>query len=50
MQETAAKAEAEKEFRLFQEIKDAKEQVKTLYRQMNKKPSSKDDQNLDAEP
>ncbi len=44
------KAEAEKEFRLFQEIKDAKEQVKTLYRQMNKKPSSKDDQNLDAEP
>jgi tetratricopeptide (TPR) repeat protein len=44
------KDEADKEFRLFQEIKDAKEQVKTLYRQMNKKPSSKEDQNLDMEP
>lgn len=44
------KDEAEKEFRLSQEIKQAKEQVKTLYRQMNKKPNSKEDQNLDAEP
>jgi len=44
------KEEAEKEFRLFQEIKDAKEQVKTLYRQMNKKPSTKEDQNIEAEP
>jgi predicted Zn-dependent protease len=44
------KDEADKEFRLFQEIKDAKEQVKTLYRQMNKKPSSKEEENLDTEP
>jgi tetratricopeptide (TPR) repeat protein len=44
------KQEAEKEFHLFQEIKDAKEQVKTLYRQMNKKPSSKEDLDLDTEP
>jgi tetratricopeptide (TPR) repeat protein len=44
------KDEADKELRLFQEIKDAKEQVKTLYRQMNKKPSSKEVENLDTEP
>jgi tetratricopeptide (TPR) repeat protein len=44
------KDEADKEFRVFQEIKDAKEQVKMLYRQMNKKPSSKEEENLDTEP
>jgi tetratricopeptide (TPR) repeat protein len=44
------KDEAEKEFRLFQEIKQTKEQVKALYRQMNKKPSSEEDQIPDVEP
>jgi tetratricopeptide (TPR) repeat protein len=36
--------EAEKELRLFQEIKQTKDQVRELYRQMNKKPAGLDDQ------
>jgi len=31
-------ADSEKELRLFQEIKKTKDQVKDLYRQMNKQP------------
>jgi Tfp pilus assembly protein PilF len=42
--------EAEKEFRLFQEIKQTKEQVVELYRQMNKKSKPEGDQIPDAEP
>jgi Tfp pilus assembly protein PilF len=34
------KEESDKEFRLFREIKETKERLKDLYRQMNKKPPS----------
>lgn len=44
------KDESEKEFRLFREIKQTKEHLKELYRQMNKKPPGQQDQILDAEP
>jgi Tfp pilus assembly protein PilF len=44
------KDEAEKELRLFQEIKQTKERVKELYKQMNKKPKAQDDQEPDPEP
>ena len=37
-------AEADKELRLFQEIKQTKERVRELYRQMNKKPRPQDEQ------
>jgi tetratricopeptide (TPR) repeat protein len=37
-------AEAEKEMHLFQEIKKTKEQVKVLYRQMNKETKPQDDE------
>jgi tetratricopeptide (TPR) repeat protein len=43
-------AEAEKEMRLFQEIKQTKENVRELYRQMNKKPASSDDQVPETQP
>jgi Tfp pilus assembly protein PilF len=43
------KDEAEKEMRLFQEIKQTKESVRELYKQMNKKSKSQDDQIPDAE-
>lgn len=36
--------EAEKELRLFQEIKQTKERVRELYRQMNKKPRTQDEE------
>ena len=36
-------AEAEKELRLFQEIKQAKDRVQDLYRQMNKAPKGQED-------
>jgi tetratricopeptide (TPR) repeat protein len=36
--------EAEKELKIFQEIKQAKDRVKELYRQMNKAPRKQDDQ------
>jgi tetratricopeptide (TPR) repeat protein len=36
--------EADKELRLFQEIKQTKERVRELYREMNKKPRPQDDQ------
>ena len=42
--------EAGKELRLFQEIKQTKERVRELYRQMNKKPRPQDEQMPDAEP
>ncbi|MGB7845776.1 MAG: tetratricopeptide repeat protein [Candidatus Acidiferrum sp.] len=44
------KDEAEKEYRLFQEIKQTKEHVIELYRQMNKKPEAQADEIPDAEP
>jgi tetratricopeptide (TPR) repeat protein len=37
-------AEAEKEMRFFQEIKQAKDRVKELYRQMNKNPEPSNDE------
>jgi Flp pilus assembly protein TadD len=43
------KDEAEKELRLFQEIKQTKERVKELYRQMNKKTKPQDDPVPDPE-
>jgi Tfp pilus assembly protein PilF len=42
--------ESEKEFRLFREIKEAKQHVAELYREMNKKPPAPEDQSPDAEP
>jgi Tfp pilus assembly protein PilF len=42
------KDEADKEFRLFQEINRTKERLKDLYRQMNKKSPGKEDQIPDA--
>jgi tetratricopeptide (TPR) repeat protein len=44
------KDESEKELRLFQEIKQAKERLSALYWQMNKKPPGQKDQTPDAEP
>jgi len=44
------KDEAEKEIRLFQEIKQAKERLRELYKQMNKKPPGEGDQIPDVEP
>jgi Tfp pilus assembly protein PilF len=44
------KDEAAKEFRLFQEIKQTKKDLKELYRQMNKKPPDHEEQMPDAEP
>jgi tetratricopeptide (TPR) repeat protein len=44
------KDEAEKELRLFQEIKQTKERVRELYRQMNKKSKVEEEQIPDAEP
>ena len=41
--------ESEREFRLFREIKQVKEQVRELYRQMNTKPPGQDDQIPDAD-
>ncbi len=43
------KDEAEKELRLFQEIKQTKERVRELYRQMNKKTKPQGDQVPDPE-
>jgi tetratricopeptide (TPR) repeat protein len=42
--------EAEKEIRLFQEIKQTKERVRQLYRQMNKATKEPDDQFPDEKP
>jgi len=42
------KDESEKELRLFREIKQAKENLKVLYRQMNKKPPKQEDPIPDA--
>jgi Tfp pilus assembly protein PilF len=42
--------EAAREFRLFREIKQTKNDLKELYRQMNKKPPEPEDQMPDAEP
>lgn len=42
-------AEAEKEMHLFQEIKQAKDRMRDLYRQMNKRPESSDDETIGAE-
>jgi tetratricopeptide (TPR) repeat protein len=42
--------EAEKESHLFLEIKQTKERVTALYRQMNKKPAAPDDQLPEPEP
>jgi Tfp pilus assembly protein PilF len=44
------KDESDKEFRVFQEIKQAKERLRDLYRQMNKRPPPEEDQIPDAEP
>jgi len=44
------KDEAAKEFRLFREIKQTKQDLKELYRQMNKKPPEPEEQMPDAEP
>jgi Tfp pilus assembly protein PilF len=44
------KDEADKEFRLFQEIKETKTHLRELYVQMNKKPPEQEDQTPDAEP
>jgi len=44
------KEESEKEFRLFREIKQTRESLKELYRQMHKKPPGQEDQIPDAEP
>ncbi len=43
------KDESEKEFRLFREIKQAKANLRELYRQMNKKPPGQEDEIPDAE-
>jgi tetratricopeptide (TPR) repeat protein len=43
-------AEAEKELKLFQEIKKTKDQVRELYRQMNKAPKEQDEQIPDDKP
>ncbi|MGB2655086.1 MAG: tetratricopeptide repeat protein [Candidatus Acidiferrum sp.] len=43
-------AEAEKELKLFQEIKKAKDQVRELYRQMNRAPQEQDEQLPDDKP
>lgn len=43
-------AEAEKEFRLFREIKRTKASLKELYQQMGRKPPAEEDQTPDAEP
>src|SRR6266700_2666266 len=40
--------EARKELKLFQEIKQTKDQVKELYRQMNKRAVAEDEQTLNA--
>ena len=42
--------EADKEIRLFREIRQSKERLKELYRQMNKTPPGQEDQIPDAEP
>jgi len=42
--------EAEKEMRLFQEIKQTKENVRALYRQMNKTPAAPEDQIPESQP
>lgn len=44
------KDEAAREFRLFQEIKQTKADLKELYRQMHKKPPQAEEQVPDAEP
>jgi len=44
------KDEAAKEFRLFQEIKQTKKDLKELYRQMNKKPPEEEEQVPNAAP
>jgi Tfp pilus assembly protein PilF len=44
------KDEAAKEFRLFQEIKQTKKDLKELYRQMNKNPPEQEEQLPDAAP
>jgi Tfp pilus assembly protein PilF len=44
------KDEAEKEFKLFQEIKQAKKNLRELYGQMNRRPSGQEEQIPDAEP
>jgi len=44
------KDESAKEFRLFQEIKQAKERMEGLYTQMNRKPPGQEDKFPDAEP
>jgi tetratricopeptide (TPR) repeat protein len=44
------KDEAAREFRLFQEIKQTKNNLRELYRQMNKKPPEQEEQISDAEP
>src|SRR5262249_9441161 len=36
--------EAQKEMRMYQEIKQARDQVKRLYRQMNRRPTPEDEQ------
>jgi Tfp pilus assembly protein PilF len=41
--------EAEKELRLFREIKDAKDRLESLYRQMHKKPPGQSDQTPDTD-
>jgi tetratricopeptide (TPR) repeat protein len=43
-------AEAEKELRLFQEIKQTKDRVRELYRQMNKTPKQEDEQIPEEKP
>jgi tetratricopeptide (TPR) repeat protein len=42
-------AEAEKETKLFREIKEAKDRLENLYRQMHKKPPGQDDQLPDTD-
>lgn len=44
------KDESQKEFRLFQEIKQTKESLKELYRQMNKKPPGQEEPDADKQP
>lgn len=44
------KDESAKEFRLFQEIKQAKERMEGLYTQMNRKPPGQEDKLPDVEP
>ncbi len=44
------KDESAKEFWLFREIKQTKQNLKELYRQMNKKPPEREEQIPDAEP